>query len=48
MNITRKGLEKSFGKRCKEYAPLCIVCEVHRALDMLEVAYDYKPKKKKK
>ena len=40
MEITRKKLNKDFGKRCEEYVPLCIVCETHRALDLFEMHYE--------
>ncbi len=32
----RKYVEKNFGPKCKDYAPLCASCEVYRALEALE------------
>jgi len=31
---------KHYGKRCKQSAPLCVVCEVWRAYDLLTFISD--------
>lgn len=35
----KKYILKHYGKRCKEYAPLCAVCEVWRAYDLFVWIY---------
>ena len=47
MVITKEKLEKNFGKKCKEYVPLCIVCEVYRAYEFFELALGVGKWKKK-
>ena len=41
MNITRRKINKDYGERCEEYTPLCAVCEIHRALDLFEMLYEF-------
>lgn len=48
MKNLRKKIEKDWGKKCKEFVATCSVCEIHRALEVIEALYDYAGGKKYK
>ena len=37
----RKQVEKDFGKRCKDFSPLCPTCVAYESLEDLEYLFDY-------
>jgi hypothetical protein len=42
INLDKKSFEKDWGKRCKDYSPLCAICSVWHAWDILMDLYSLK------
>ena len=42
----RKKLEKGWGKKCPDYDDGCAVCQIHKALDILEEQYSFIKRKR--
>jgi len=42
MKTLKKKIEKDWGKKCKDFSPLCVVCLIWRAFETIELLYEEK------